>query len=454
LVDNRTTKKTYFRAGARNTTVRPGQRTNQASGPNANANRGFNNRNVPNANRKKYNWKDYNTKRIRDASIQIGSDWKVLEEIDINKLGKLNFPGVSEPKELNSYGFVNYYDRKFDRPTKSTGKLTQIELNKYNVTTSEDPVMQQLSKEDAGTVYITDAILSLLFCAPRSVYPWDIVINRVGDHVFFDKRDGGPLDFISVNENSIDPPSESDKDQINNVSALSEEATLINQYFASQVLDRSAKYDFANPNPFEDSADNESEPLMSCGYKYRSYELEEDFNVVVRGEVDAAFKKPNGETGFMKLCALNEFDSKSQGGLDWRQKLESSRGAVVATEMKNNNCKLARWAIQGVLGGAEQLKLGWVSRTKPKDNTNHELLATQVYKPKDFLTQLNFKFTNGWAILRALSLISLKLDEGKYILVKDPNTAIIRLYSLPQGLLDNVEQANDDSENVKDGQTA
>jgi len=26
-------------------------------------------------------------------------------------------------------------------------------------------------------------------CAPRSVYPWDIVITKCGDQIFFDKRD-------------------------------------------------------------------------------------------------------------------------------------------------------------------------------------------------------------------------------------------------------------------------
>lgn len=28
-------------------------------------------------------------------------------------------------------------------------------------------------------------------CAPRSVYPWDIVINRIENKLFFDKRDTG-----------------------------------------------------------------------------------------------------------------------------------------------------------------------------------------------------------------------------------------------------------------------
>lgn len=40
-----------------------------------------------------------------------------------------------------------------------------------------------------GNVYATDAILACLMCCTRSNYSWDIVIEKVGDKLFFDKRD-------------------------------------------------------------------------------------------------------------------------------------------------------------------------------------------------------------------------------------------------------------------------
>ena len=51
----------------------------------------------------------------------------------------------------------------------------------------------QFIAKKTATVYTTDTILSLLMCAPRSVYPWDIIIIREGDHLILDKRDGGPF---------------------------------------------------------------------------------------------------------------------------------------------------------------------------------------------------------------------------------------------------------------------
>ncbi len=54
-----------------------------------------------------------------------------------------------------------------------------------------------LESEDVGTVFATDAILSTLMCAPRSVYSWDIVAQRVGNKLFFDKRDSS-FDLLTV----------------------------------------------------------------------------------------------------------------------------------------------------------------------------------------------------------------------------------------------------------------
>jgi translation initiation factor 3 subunit D len=38
---------------------------------------------------------------------------------------------------------------------------------------------------------------------------------------------------------------------------------------------------------------------------------------------------------------------------------------------------------------------------------------------------------NGWGIVRTIVDMCLKMDEGKYVLVKDPNKSILRLYSVP-----------------------
>ncbi|GAA5894782.1 eukaryotic translation initiation factor 3 subunit D [Sporobolomyces salmoneus] len=428
------------RGGARNATGRDarGQQQNRAGGRAQGGRLGY---------------RDWNKEqRTRDASVDIGSDWQQLEEIEFSRLSKLRLDvDTEEPETLSSHGFLYEYDRVFDRVnTKNEKPLQVVDRLRYNPSTSDDPVIQDLAAKDRARIFVTDSIISMLMVAGRSVYPWDIVLTREGDKLFMDKREGGPLDYPSVNENAADPPLENEKDGLNSPSALSLEATYINQNFAFQVVreDPSARVDLDHPNPFY--SPEETEPLASCGFRYRKFDLslteDEDIGIVVRTEVDAFVKAASSQEqdSYVTIKTLNEFDSRAQGSggaPDWRTKLDSQRGAVVATEMKNNSSKLARWAVQSVLAGADQLKIGWVSRATPRDASRHVILGTQTSKPRDFASQNNVNLANGWGIVRTIADLAFKQPEGKYVLLKDPNKPLIKLYRVP---FDAFEPTEDD----------
>jgi translation initiation factor 3 subunit D len=396
---------------------------------------------------RRFGWRDDKPQRNRDASVQVKPDWQVLEEIDFSRLSKLNLV-TSEGEDLDDYGFLYYYDRSYDKqpgaPT-SQRKLNVLERAAYNVTTSSDPVIQELAEKNEATIFATDNILSMLMCATKSVYSWDLVITRRGNKVFIDKRDNSSLDMVTVNENATDAPleiSEGNKDQINNPGALMLEATHINNVFPLQVVQESQsnKVNMHHEHPFYDP-DVETDPPASKAYRYRRFDLsleqdEEPLHLVVRTELDAVVKNNiNGEDQFMTIKALNEFDSKAQGSggaLDWRTKLASQRGAVLATEMKNNSCKLARWTVQAILAKADTMKLGFVSRANPKNNNDHVILGVLTNKPRDFAAQMALNLNNGWGIVRTITDMCLKMDEGKYVLVKDPNKPVLRLYAVPE----------------------
>lgn len=401
-------------------------------------------------------WRDWDkNNRTRESSVAIDPSWQMLEEIEFHRLAKLRLE-VDEPEELESFGRLYPYNKAYDRITTKTERpLQPVDRIKYNTTTSDDPIIQQLASKGTAAIYATDVILSVLMCAPRSVYPWDIVIVREGDKVFFDKRDGGPFDTVTVNENAADPPQDPtapnpsnpnekvpETSAINTATSLSLEATYINQNFGFQSAIETPPppaIDFEKPNPFY--GPDETEPLASCGYRYRVFDLgitdDEDIKICVRTEVDAYLPgqgNPLQGQGLITIRALNEFDPRAPGAgsaPDWRSKLDSQRGAVVATEMKNNSCKLAKWAVQSVLAGAEQMKIGYVSRANPRDNTRHVILSTASMRSLDFAAQLNVSLANGWGIVRTVADLCLKMPEGKYVLVKDPNKPVIRLYAVP-----------------------
>lgn len=320
---------------------------------------------------RRFGWRDYDKPaRNRDASINIKAEWQLLEEIEFSRLSKLNLD-ADEGEDVDSYGFLYPYDRSFDKPpVKGAEKrLTALDRAAYNVTTSSDPVIQELADKDEATIFATDSVLTTLMCATRSVYPWDIVIVRQGNKIFLDKRDNAALDMVSVNENAADAPmdaAEGNKDTVNQPGPLAEEATYINHNFPNQVVTESdsSKIQMAHANPFYDSSED-TDPPASKVYKYRKFDLstneENPVSLIVRTELDAVQKTPSGGQQFLTINALNEFDSKaagSGGALDWRTKLVSHRGAVVATEMKNNSCKLAKWTTQSILANADVMKLG------------------------------------------------------------------------------------------------
>eukprot|EP00252_Welwitschia_mirabilis_P007443 TRINITY_DN18800_c0_g2_i2.p1 TRINITY_DN18800_c0_g2~~TRINITY_DN18800_c0_g2_i2.p1 ORF type:complete len:556 (-),score=109.41 TRINITY_DN18800_c0_g2_i2:293-1960(-) len=382
---------------------------------------------------------------VLKSSVDIQPEWTMLDQIPFSTFSKLSY-GIVEPEDLVFCGALEYYDKTFDRVTpKSNRRLERVKnRNFFKVTTTDDPVIRRLANADEATVFATDAILATLMCAPRSVYSWDIVAQRVGNKLFFDKRDGSQLDLLAVNETSQEPLPEA-KEDINSAHALSVEAAYINQNFSQQILIRNGEKEvFEEPNPFA----SEGEEVASVAYRYRRWKLEEGVYLVARCELHGVFDV-KGQKQYLTVNALNEFDPRFTG-VDWRKKLETQRGAVLATELKNNANKLAKWTAQSLLASADLMKLGYVSRIHPRDHLNHAILGVQGYKPKEFAMQINLSSSNMWGIVKSIIDICLKLNEGKYVFVKDPSKPQLRIYEVPNDAFENdyVEEPLPEDEQV------
>jgi len=56
---------------------------------------------------RRFGWKDYDKpQRLRDSSVQIKPDWKLLEEMEFNKLSKLSFKGVVNGEDVYVLSFL------------------------------------------------------------------------------------------------------------------------------------------------------------------------------------------------------------------------------------------------------------------------------------------------------------------------------------------------------------
>jgi len=372
--------------------------------------------------------------RKREPSIQIKPEWTYISNIDFSVLARQYLDSEPLPEEVKSCGFLEYFNPDYDRvSTRSEKLLERTGRTFFNVSTSDDPVLTKLAAQVSADseevhVFATDTIVSHLMAAPRSVYPWDIVAKKQGNKIFLDKRDGSWFDFLTVSENATEPPTEDGRDAINSPGPLGKEATFVNQNFSQQILVKGEKQEFDEPNPFQSEGVN----VAAIGYKYRKWNLGNNISLTARTEIDAVAKS-KGKDIYLTVKALNEFDARA--GLDWRKMIDAQRGAVLATELKNNSCKLAKWTAQALLAGTDDIKLGYVSRLSSRDVASHVILATQDFKPREFASQININTRNIWGVFRFfITAIVNQGKDGTFVLLKDPERASVMLYSIPSGV--------------------
>ncbi|KAJ3260762.1 hypothetical protein HK103_007325 [Boothiomyces macroporosus] len=410
--------------------------------------------------------------KARETSIKIKDSWKLIDELDFFRMADLSFyvEGAEDMYVLKMekmsiilallilmktirdavHGMLNYYDKSYDKiTTKAPKKLAATTKVFVNPTASDDAILKELAENATEkSIIATDTVLAALMCSPRSIYSWDIIISKKGNQLIFDKRSSGVLDYNTVNENAAEPPVEStEKDtNINSHEALASEATQINRNFSQQVVSESTRVVFSNPHPF---IQGDSSEAPSTAYRYRKWDLD-DITLYARTKLDAAMTGkgesaepinevvdssfPLNTTQFIKVIALNEFDSHavgSGGAPDWTSKLDTQRGAVIASEMKNNSNKLARWTTEAILAGCDYMRLGFVSRSSVRDRKRHQILGTTLLRPEDFAEQINLNIGNGWGIIKAFADICYdRLSDGKFILMRDPTKPLLRLYQV------------------------
>ncbi len=252
-------------------------------------------------------------------------------------------------------------------------------------------------------------------------------------------------------------------------------------------IDTSHELTFAPPSlfliQFFDDEDNDGMEPASVAYRYRKFDLGDDIQIVARTELHGLGKDrakadtskivtnisankrkkkkdvnpldvPDGDQ-YMTAFALNEYDPSYNANapparpgttINWRDKIDNQAGAVLASELKNNSFKLAKWTAQSLLAGASQMKIGFVSRTSPKNAYEHVVLATQTYRPSDFAAQMFLNQGNMWGIMRLFIKLLEDQPEGKYVIMRDPNRAIVRIYGVPVGTFEDSDDESDEDD--------
>ena len=156
---------------------------------------------------------------------------------------------------------------------------------------------------------------------------------------------------------------------------------------------------FPNPNPFQES---EAQKVAATAFLYRRFDFGDGIKVVARTEVHG-FRNRKGKKppAYMFVRALNEYDPKITGG--WRKVLETQKAGAFATEHKNNICKFTKWLAQAHLAGAQEIRLGWISRTSATDSSRHVILDQSEFTVEEFTREVADGTVDGlWGSLKNL----------------------------------------------------
>lgn len=363
---------------------------------------------------------------IRDPSVSIETDWKLVDEVEFSRLSKLSFAPADEPKVVQSIGTAPAVDASFDRlQAKQERPLGVLEQSSQKTpSVLNDPTLQSMIEAEIKTasrvIVSSDVVLSMLMSSTRTVLPWDIFFtshpafpeNKV---VVIDKRDASDLDSCLVNETKNEYNGvEENKESVNYYTNLAIEATRINANL---------------PALLSSTAKSASSPKVN----YVRWDMGDGLVLLVRGEVNAV--SADGQKSVL-LRALLEYEW-GRGAMDWRQRLDVQRASVLAAELKNNSAQLCRWICSAVLLSVDRLKVAFVSRQSPRDRTRHAILGVHDIEPYEFADQMGIDIANGFGIVKSLALRFFDGDDmktannGRTVIMRDPQKPMLRIYLAP-----------------------
>jgi translation initiation factor 3 subunit D len=62
---------------------------------------------------------------------------------------------------------------------------------------------------------------------------------------------------------------------------------------------------------------------------------------------------------------------------------------------------------------------------------------------------MNLNLANGWGIVRTIVDMVMKMEDGKYVIIKDPNKNLIRLYAVPSHTFEDDDDIAENNEEIE-----
>jgi translation initiation factor 3 subunit D len=433
------------------------------------------------------NWRDRQT-RLRPGGVDIKDNWELRDTLSFVVLQKLWMQsGAPTAETILSCGTLPRWRKPlnsidYSRKDKPEVVVSEKGVLRAPVAATSDGALRRVVEE--GQVFATVDVMAALMTATRSVNGWEMVAHRVGEDKLFLDKHGSSLDWLSTGETAQDPPlterelaqqqqqqqqaaagnatssnagnASGNASSSNNppqtwhhaFTALTQEATLLNATWPHVAFENSnssssqeggatdvadvlgasgkGKYTLA---PHE-TARTQWEAVAPCvQIKRYMLPMEEgkEIAVCVRTMLHGVMEMKDASLQSVQSYALNEWENSHE---QWRKRLPSQRGAVMAAEMRNNAAKLGRWTAAALISEAQLLSLAFATRVNPTELNKHEILSVQSFRPKDIAAQMNLNMENIWAVLREIVAKLMSYPPGTYAVVKDAQKSTLSIYQV------------------------
>ena len=404
---------------------------------------------------------------VKTPSVAILDTWNLVEEVDFAALqAPLDTAPVSET--IYAAGVLERENKVII--SKTGAPLVAPATEAYAATASADPRLRAMEAERRGHVFATEAVLSLLMAAPKTVQPWDVLVRRTEKALFLDYRPDSKVDSLAVFEScpEVLPPGPPAADNFNCAEALQAEAQRVSRAGAHLLFPppggaaaaagggpavegsttggvaAESTLQLDGPSPAASvaaaaaAAGSAEVQTASTAHFYRKFNLK-GMTLIARTTVDGYVLDSNDAEDpnkYTLVRAFNEVDHKLvERATPWRQSLAEQSSAVLASEMKLNPSRVVRAAAEGFLSGADLLKIAFVSRAG-RDASAHVVLQVQTIAPQLFAQSVRVTSRELWGTLKVLVDLCWKQPAGKYVLLRDPTRPAVALYAVPEDCFD------------------
>jgi len=188
-------------------------------------------------------------------------------------------------------------------------------------------------------------------------------------------------------------------------------------------------HEFPHNHPLQEDEDQQDLPLH--GYTYMKWPFGKNRTLITRGQnhsfekITSGAENSEAKIKYSNIYALNQWKFNKP---EWK-KVDHDKTSVLGGELTDNSNRVAKWALQSLFAGVDNMKIVFVTRQKLSNASKHQIIGSSTLSVPKFMNLIGFKYEEAWNRVKFIIDYFEKVDDGSYILLRDPMKGTIKIYS-------------------------